>query len=183
MNVHRIIVPLAVLVASCAITTASHSASAPPTCFGETATIVGSGVLRGTAGHDVIVATNASTEVHAGPGNDRICGAPLAYGGQGHDRIYYGLSGGGDIELMGQAGVDRIVVTSPAFAFLYGGDGPDVLIAHGGEQWLSGEKGRDQLSGGPGSDHLLGGPGQDLARGGPGRDSCESERSRGCEPS
>ncbi|WP_134767063.1 calcium-binding protein [Nocardioides sp. 1609] len=181
MLVHRIIAPSIVLVGSCVIPAASGSEPAAPTCFGRAATVVGSGVLRGTAGPDVIVATSASTEVHAGPGNDRIRGAPLAYGGEGHDRIHYGRSGGGDIELMGQDGTDRIVVTSPVFAFLYGGDGPDVLVARSGAQWLSGEDGDDRLVGGPGNDHLLGGAGRDVARGGPGGDSCDSARSRGCE--
>lgn len=182
MLVRRISLALT-LAAAMASTLASPASSvaAPPTCFGEPATIVGEGVLRGTPGPDVIVATSSATEVHAGPGNDRICGSPLAYGGDGNDRILLGRSVSGDIELMGQRGADLIVVTAPLFAFLYGGAGPDVLKARGGEQWLLGGPGSDRMSGGAGPDQLLGGGGQDRAYGGDGVDRCDAERVRGCE--
>ena len=60
--------------------------SAAPTCFGKPATITGSGLLRGTAGPDVIVAYGAA-EVHALGGNDRVCGAFVVVAGAGADRV------------------------------------------------------------------------------------------------
>ena len=63
--------------------------AATPRCFGETATITGSGFIQGTRGRDVIVAGHGS-EVHAYGGNDLVCGAFLTYAGPGDDRVRYG---------------------------------------------------------------------------------------------
>ena len=154
----------------------SASAGAAPTCFGKRATIVGDGYLRGTSGNDVIVATGFA-EVHSLGGNDRICGAALAYGGAGHDRIYY-AGRGGDAELRGMGGADRVVLHGAGY--LYGGQGPDVLIGGGGAQWIAGENGHDRMFGGRGRDHLFGGKGRDRADGGAGNDVCDAEKRISC---
>ena len=182
MLVRRLSLALTVAVATAStLASPASSAAAAPLCFGKRATIVGDGVLHGTPGPDVIVATSSATEVHARGGDDRICGSPLVYGGDGNDRILLGRVWSGDIELSGQRGADLIIVTAPVFAFLYGGAGPDVLRTGGGEQWLSGGPGSDRMSGGAGPDQLLGGGGHDRAYGGDGVDRCDAEMARGCE--
>src|SRR5918994_1934190 len=67
----------------------------PPTCFGETATIVGSPFesITGTDGHDVVV-SNGAEHVNTGRGNDLLCiTAVLDLGtyatGAGNDRIIH----------------------------------------------------------------------------------------------
>ena len=55
----------------------------PLTCFGEPATIVGSGTISGTPGNDVIVGSNGNDVIDGLAGNDRICaldGIDLAIG-------------------------------------------------------------------------------------------------------
>ena len=94
--------------------------------------MVGTGLLRGTAGPDVIVARGAA-EVHAGAGDDRVCGAFLVHAGPGDDRVRYSRDDGDFPELDGGGGRDRLV----------GGAGPDSLI---------GGTGRDTGVGGPGAD-------------------------------
>ena len=73
----------------------SSSASAVVrTCNHHAATIIGSGDVMGTAGDDVIILVGAGT-VHAGMGNDIVCGslgADQLWGGRGDDMI---LAGGG----------------------------------------------------------------------------------------
>lgn len=170
----------AVLTQPAAEGASTPSASRAPTCFGEPATIRGTGLLRGTPGDDVIIAGSSGTEVHAGGGDDRICGAYIAYGGTGDDWIAFFRAGYAEAELRGQAGRDRIYSSSP-FAFLYGGQDDDVLVGGAGEQWVLGEGGDDRLVGGRGPDHLLGGTGRDRADGGAGRDDCDAERQVACE--
>lgn len=69
------------------------SAQAVYTCFGKTATIVGSmsgTTIKGTAGNDVIVARAGNDKIYAGAGNDLICagdGADYVDGGAGNDKI------------------------------------------------------------------------------------------------
>lgn len=159
---------------------ATSARAAAPTCFGQPATIRGTGLLRGTPGDDVIIAGGSGTEVQAGGGDDRICGAFIVYGGTGDDRIAFFRAGYAEAELRGQAGEDRIY-SSAALAFLYGGQDDDVLVGGTGEQWLVGEGGADRLVGGRGPDHLLGGTGRDRADGGAGRDDCDAERRVSCE--
>ena len=154
----------------------SASAEAAPTCFGKRATIVGDGYLRGTPGDDVIVATGPA-EVHALGGDDRICGAFVAYGGAGHDRIYY-AGRDDDAELRGMGGADRIVLRSGGH--VHGGQGPDVLIGGDGVQWMAGEDGHDRMFGGRGQDNLFGGNGRDRADGGAGNDVCDAEKRVSC---
>lgn len=156
------------------------AAAAAATCFGERATIRGTGLVRGTPGDDVIIAGNGATEVHAGGGDDRVCGAFIVYAGTGDDRIAFFRSGEDEAELRGQAGRDRIYSTVSS-AYLYGGQDDDVMVGGAGEQWIFGEGGDDRLVGGRGPDHLFGGTGRDRADGGAGRDDCDAERRRACE--
>ena len=52
------------------VVTGSVSADAPPECFGKPATITGSGVIDGTAGHDVIVGSASDDTIDGKGGND-----------------------------------------------------------------------------------------------------------------
>lgn len=154
--------------------------SAAPTCFGKPATITGSGLLRGTAGPDVIVAYGAA-EVHALGGNDRVCGAFVVVAGAGADRVRYTRDDGDYPQLDGGPGNDVLVVGGDRFAELEGGRGHDVLRGTGGEQFLVGGPGRDRLFGGAGPDTLIGGSGRDTGDGGLGDDSCDQvEVTRRC---
>jgi Ca2+-binding RTX toxin-like protein len=59
------------------------------TCFGERATITGSGIIDGTAGSDVIVGSDGGDTIDARSGNDLICGLAgddVVVGGLGNDR-------------------------------------------------------------------------------------------------
>lgn len=164
-----------VVVAALTTLVPAAGASAPataetggPTCWGRPATIVASGFVRGTPGDDVIVSRGG--EVHALGGDDRVCGAFLAYGGPGDDRIRYGGRDGDFPDLRGGSGDDVVVLTVARLGYLRGGPGADRLQATGGGQWIAGDRGDDVLLGGDGRDHLFGGPGRDLLRGGLGED-------------
>jgi Ca2+-binding RTX toxin-like protein len=77
-------------------------ATAPLTCKGKVATIVGSAageLIRGTSGDDVIVALGGDDTVLAGAGDDTVCG------GLGGDII---RGGAGDDILSGDGGNDTI---------------------------------------------------------------------------
>src|SRR5882757_2991612 len=66
------------------------TARVAPTCFGRPATIVGHGVIHGTAHADVIVGSRGADRIVGGGGNDRICaggGDDTVEGGDGSDRI------------------------------------------------------------------------------------------------
>jgi hypothetical protein len=67
------------------------------------------------------------------------------------------------IVVYGMAGNDTIQVSRGVHinAWLYGGDGDDVLLGGGGDNVLLGGAGNDQLSAGGGSDLLIGGAGAD----------------------
>ena len=174
--------------------------AAPPLCLGEPATIVGDGYLEGTPGDDVIVATDPGSEVHAGPGDDRVCGAFLAYGERGDDRLRFTggaighLSGGPGAdrlvwmgssvnypELRGGPGPDRILATGAGVEIVDGGAGDDVLGGGPGNDYLFGQAGHDVIRAGKGDDLVTGGSGRDRADGGPGRDECSGvERATSC---
>ncbi len=54
------------------------------------ATIVGAGVINGTSGDDVIVASGGNDVVNAGKGDDIVCGEggnDVINGGQGNDTL------------------------------------------------------------------------------------------------
>lgn len=128
---------------------ATTTVTAPATCRGTPATIVG------TAGDDNLVGTPHRDVIVAFQGNDKIAtlgGRDLVCAGAGADRVSAG------------AGADRI----------FGGAGRDRLLGRGGPDVLKGGPGRDVLKGGRGADRLRGGPGRDRCRGGAGADSLRS---------
>ena len=163
-------------------------ATTAPTCYGLPATIVATGDVHGTPGDDVIVATAVST-VHAGAGDDRVCGAEVVHGGPGDDQIRFARHGGYDDRdgrLYGGPGDDRLEWLAPRWGYLvggggadtlfsrrhvqalYGGPGPDHLTSGRGRDWLVGNGGGDVLRSGPATDHLLGGRGRDRLHAGTG---------------
>jgi Ca2+-binding RTX toxin-like protein len=78
------------------------------------------------------------------------------------------------MQLFGQAGNDTITVDEsngpmPA-AFLFGGDGNDILSGGSGNDLLFGQAGNDTLLGKGGNDQLFGGDGDDVLTGGSGDD-------------
>jgi Ca2+-binding RTX toxin-like protein len=132
------------------------AASATPSCFGEPATIVGTGdddEVVGTRGDDVIVAFGGWDRVEGRAGDDRIC------------------VGGGEDFVRGGAGADRILGSGGSDT-VHGGPGPDrILTGAGAVEALFGGAGDDRMFGGAGSfDGLIGGAGDDLLDGGGGRD-------------
>lgn len=129
------------------------TADAAPLCFGQPATITGSGGLVGTGGPDVIVGTDASQSIQGGGGDDIICGKG------GHDNI----SGG--------SGNDVID----------GGAGNDNIDGDGGNDEIHGGSGDDKMLGGGGRDQIIGDGGRDVASGGDGRDGCDAEKESSCE--
>ena len=56
-----------------------------PTCFGKTATIMGSGTITGTPDDDVIVGSAADDRIEGLGGDDRLCGMA------GNDSLNSGL--------------------------------------------------------------------------------------------
>jgi Ca2+-binding RTX toxin-like protein len=116
------------------------------TCYGNTATIVGtpeSEDIVGTQGQDVIVTLGGRDRVLALGGDDIICGGP------GQNTI---LGGAGDDLIDGFNGTD----------FLSGGNDNDRVIGGVGNDFLSGEDGDDRLDGGVGNDSLFGEDGDDF---------------------
>jgi Ca2+-binding RTX toxin-like protein len=136
-------------------------ASAAPSCFGRTATIVGTNrdpaepvELNGTASDDVIVGRRGWDIIEGRGGRDLICsgrGDDYVVAGAGNDRV----KGGDDLDtLIGGAGDDR----------LWGGRGHDSLAGRAGNDDLFGGRGSlDSLVGGRGNDVMAGGRGYDLA--------------------
>jgi Ca2+-binding RTX toxin-like protein len=72
---------LAALGAAGAVATQGLGAPAA-TCFGERATVSGSGTITGTQGNDVIVGSAGDDMIDGSGGNDRICGLD----GHGEDK-------------------------------------------------------------------------------------------------
>ena len=114
-----------------------------PTCNGLPATIIGTGVINGTNGNDVIVGLGGNDTIYGGHGNDVICG------------------NGGDDTINGGNGND----------WLFGGAGDDTLNGGNGDDTLNGGAGDDELLGARGMDTLTGGAGGDSFRGGRGSDT------------
>jgi len=183
------------MVTGLAVTAFSPTAAqgAPRVCFGQPATITGDGFIEGTRGNDVIVATDPGSEVHAGDGNDRICGAFLAFGGDGRDQIRFGggrpgghLDGGRgpdrvfwtsastDIpEVIGGPGDDRVQATGNGAKIVSGGTGDDVVIGGRGGDIVFGQGGDDVIHARLGPDNVSGGSGDDILRAGDGNDDIE----------
>ena len=168
--------------------TASGTADADlPTCFGQPATLVGSGgddVIVGTAENDVIVARAGNDVVRGRGGADLVCG------GRGDDRLLGGSSPlvcddscpRGD-RISGDEGDDRIVDRVGFHDLLLGGSGDDYLMSsppRGGGPCCVGRGGARTLKGGPGADQLSSERSHDDdLRGGPGPDSLSSMSGRG----
>lgn len=120
----RVLLACALGIALATAAPTAAAAGAPgggPRCFGEPATIVGTGdrdVLRGTPGADVVVTFRGFDVVHGLGGADRICtgrGGDELFGEGGRDR----LQGGPD----GQRFDDDFITSDT----LVGGPGDDVL--------------------------------------------------------
>jgi PKD repeat protein len=122
---------------------------------------------------------------------DPLGGTALVVGGTlGDDTIVFSLTDNGTIKVkinsvvqgtfaptsriiaFGQAGNDVIRVSGDIKlpAWLYGGDGNDLLKGGSGNDMLIGGAGNDTLIGGGGNDTLIGGTGNDVLIGGDGAD-------------
>lgn len=139
------------------------SPEAAPTCFGESATIVGTSgddKLRGTPGPDVIVGRGGDDDIRGLAGPDLMCGK--------HGRDQQLAGGGGDDRLSGGPGHD-LLDGNAGEDFVVGGPGNDMVSA------LYGKLGdRDTARGGDGHDQLdmEDGESDDTAAGGPQTDTC-----------
>jgi Ca2+-binding RTX toxin-like protein len=78
-----------------AVTSTAWAGGTTPTCFGQTATIVG------TPGDDVLMGADGTDVIVGKGGNDTIYG-------EDEDDPYNYLSTGGDDFLCGNGGIDRI---------------------------------------------------------------------------
>ena len=164
-----------------------------PTCFGQTATILGSRGeerIEGTPGADVIIGRGGRDIIFGAEGDDVICGnvgSDVIDGGGGDDR----MSGAseqdfitgvdGDDEIRGGAGDDVLNFGDEE-------DGDDLVSGGGGDDDLHAGVGRDRLFGNDGNDTLREGevdaPVVDLFSGGAGVDFCSAGAEdvvRGCE--
>ena len=108
------------------------AAGGVPQCFGQPATIVGSGVIAGTTGDDVIVGSAGPDQIDGNPGNDVICG------------------GGGDDIIDGSTGNDKID-GGPGNDRISGGTGNDLLLGDEGDDVVEAVTGDDTINGGPGN--------------------------------
>jgi Ca2+-binding RTX toxin-like protein len=122
------------------------------TCDGKIPTIVGSGVINGTGGDDVIIGSAGDDIINGGSGNDTICGEggnDVINAGSGNDRMWGEVRGGGFDTLNGTPGNDIID----------GGSGNDLLVdPQGFGQTLSAGSGDDTVLG---NGILFGGSGND----------------------
>ncbi len=104
---------------------------------------VGSHLVFGDAGNDVIILNGGLNEAWGGAGNDIINGAGasqlLAYGDAGND----------------------IINGSPGPDWLGGYDGDDLILGWGGDDLIFGMSGDDDLRGGNGFDEIGGATGDD----------------------
>ena len=136
---------------------ATPALSAPQTCFGHQATLIGTkgdDRIVGTAARDVIVGRAGDDTVRSLEGNDLVCG------GSGWDRL---ILGAGADKGKGERG-DDLIKGLGGRDLILGGRGGDFV---GG---LYGGRNRDQLVGGRGDDYLEGGSGDDVSRAGQGFD-------------
>ncbi len=143
--VHLASVLLVLALAAASLALASP-ASAAPTCFGRTPTIVAKpGVTtRGTSGSDVILGTSGDDVIRGRGGRDYICsgaGDDKVYGGRGRD--YIDLGAGDDFARGGPGG-----------DYIEGGSGSDLIRGRGGRDTINAEAGIDRCYGGAGRDTL-----------------------------
>lgn len=166
-----------------------------PTCFGESATILGhSGDERieGTSGPDVIIGRGGRDTVFGRGGDDLICGnggSDVLDGGDGDDRMSgaFGrdfITGvNGNDEIRGGVGNDVLNFGDEEDGDddVFGGDGADDLHAGVGADRLFGNNGHDVLREGE-----VDAPIVDLFSGGGGIDTCSAgpeDQVRSCEVS
>ncbi|GAA2132861.1 hypothetical protein [Nocardioides bigeumensis] len=174
------------------------------TCFGATPTEeleIGEDFV----GSDAVDVVIGGDQVQGMGGNDLICGATYADGGEGDDRIEVhgvdtALGGPGDDEfvalavsgtdttgarLIGGPGND-VFWGSTLAESVFGGGGVDVVWAGGGDDVVKLGRGNDQgfgqigddlFKGGGGDDVVDGGPGLDQVRGGAGSNRCQNVES------
>ncbi|MBH3414149.1 Ig-like domain-containing protein, partial [Pseudomonas putida] len=135
-------------------------------------------LLDGSDGHDVLVGGSGNDTLHGGTGNDLLIGGlgnDLLDGGAGNDTASYASATGGvTVDLShigpqdtGAAGIDTLT----GIENLIGSDYNDTLIGDAGDNLLNGGLGNDVLKGGDGNDLLIGGPGDDIMTGGNGNDA------------
>ena len=131
----------------------------------------GAGVVRGADPADPMVAALIATGT---PGDDRF-----RFVGRRDGTVAAFLNGQSQgvfarssrLVLDGGAGNDRVTLEKTTLqAWLYGGDGNDVLTGTRGNDVLVGGAGDDRISGGVGRDLLIGGAGSDRMSGGAGED-------------
>jgi Ca2+-binding RTX toxin-like protein len=130
-----------------------------------------------TPGDDVLTASAASREIHAGAGNDTVdgggsSGPTYLRGDEGNDVIRGGLAfddingNMGDDTATGGAGADWVV----------GGKDNDSLSGDAGDDIVYGNLGNDTCQGGDGADIVRGGQGDDVVVGGIGDDYLSGDR-------
>lgn len=125
------------------------------TCFGEPATISGSGNLTGTSGDDVIVGSQIADTIDGLGGNDRICGlagSDQLAGGLGNDLIDAGV---GDDFVRGDVVNFGGTAIGGSHDILYLGAGNDNSLGDSVGSTASGG-GNDYIDGGDGNDGLIG---------------------------
>jgi Ca2+-binding RTX toxin-like protein len=128
--------------------------------------------MTGGSGRDYVYGGNGTDSVAGALGNDRLygdAGNDTLNGNEGNDYLYGGagvdsMNGGDGADYL-YGGTQDTLVNS-----LFGGDGNDVLIDHGGAGVLSGGNDDDKLYGYAGADSLSGGSGKDTLYGGSGKD-------------
>jgi Ca2+-binding RTX toxin-like protein len=147
----------------------------------EPATIVGEGVIVGTAGPDVIVGSDEDDTILGLGGDDVICGEggnDRVLGGDGDDVLigdavdlppFIPSNGENDDTLIGGAGNDTLAGLGGDDALL-GGSGDDMVIGMGGNDRIDAGSGNDTVFGGPLDDDISGGPGDDTLWGNYGSD-------------
>lgn len=153
---------------------------------GQGADTIGSG-----AGADLVLGDNGYAEFDASGSPTFITttdfgigGNDLVFAGSGNDLV---ISGTGDDEIYGEVGHDTLIgdqaywsdeLTTPRFVELldetlpgddriYGGDGMDLILSGGGDDWNEGGNDNDAIFTGYGNDFLWGGEGRDRLTGGP----------------
>jgi Ca2+-binding RTX toxin-like protein len=99
------------------------------------------GIIEGTDGRDILIATGGGATLRGGWGDDTLVG------GSGNDSLE-----GGRISLFNH----------PDSNLLVGGSGDDTLRGHFGDDTLLGDDGNDVLIGSAGANTLTGGTGADL---------------------
>lgn len=115
------LVPIVILMGGVLVPSASAAA---PRCFGERATIVGTGradVIVGTDRKDVIVGLGGADKIRGGDRGDLICAGPgddIVKGGDGIDVLF---GQGGDDRLIGGPGVFNQIIPGPGNDFVNGG--------------------------------------------------------------